>query len=106
MQRPHSPDEPRRDGWPRRLFGPRPGGTIFKLAAASIVVGGVLAIAGISPISFWRGLFDALAGMISLLGNTVGEVAASLATYFILGAAIVVPVWLLSRMLSGRKDRR
>jgi hypothetical protein len=102
---PLPPDNVGPDPWPRRLFGRSPGRTVFKLVLASVVVGLVLAVVGVSPMRFWRSIFDALKSIVSLLGNTVGEVVANLATYLFFGAAIVVPVWLVSRLLSGRRDR-
>jgi apolipoprotein N-acyltransferase len=88
-----------------RLFGRDPARTVLKLIVASIFVGGVLALLGLSPIGFWRGIFNGLRDLISAIGNSFGEVVVNLATYLVLGAAIVVPIWLISRLLSGPRNR-
>jgi hypothetical protein len=79
--------------------------TTIKLAIASVTVGGILAFLGLSPIVFWRGVFDAFANLVSAIGNSFGEIAINLATYLFFGALIVVPVWLLIRLLSNRSPR-
>jgi hypothetical protein len=88
---------------------PRPGRgplrTVIKLVIASLIVGAIFAFLGLSPIGFWRGVFDAVRSLIALLGNSIGEVALNLATYLVLGGAVVVPVWMVTRLLSSRRDR-
>ncbi len=94
------------DRMKRRLLGRTPQRTVIKLVIASLIVGGVLGMLGVSPIGFWRSVFDGVKAILSTLGATVGEIALNLATYFVFGAAIVVPVWVVTRLLSGGRDRR
>lgn len=86
-----------------RFVGRNPGKTIISLIVASIFVGAFLALLGLSPIGFWRGVFDGLRDVISAIGESFGEIVVNLVTYLILGAAIVVPIWFVVRLLGGRK---
>jgi len=78
--------------------------TAAQLTVASIFVGAALALVGVTPGDFWSGIARALANIIAALGQNIGAVIRSLAEYFFFGAAIVVPLWLVSRLFSG--DRR
>ena len=80
-----------------------PAKTVIKLVIASIFVGGILAVLNVSPIEFWNGIFSAVKGVISRIGDTAGEVVVNLATYLVLGAAIVVPIWIVMRLLDNRR---
>lgn len=88
-----------------RLIGRAPVRTLVKLVIASLIVGIVLAAVGVSPIGFWRSVIDGLSNLVSALGNSFVEIVVNLATYLVFGAAIVVPVWLIARLLSGARDR-
>jgi hypothetical protein len=75
--------------------------TVVKLVVASILVGAAMAYLDIQPLQVWRWLAD-----------KVGDVAANIrhyasraVTYLLLGAVVVVPVWLvfyLWRALKGK----
>lgn len=88
-----------------RFVGPRPARTLLHLVIASIFVGAALALFDISPLRFWRGLFDAVRDLISAIGDSFGEIVVNLTTYFLLGAAIVVPIWLILRLLRGGRRK-
>lgn len=79
------------------------GRTILQLVIASIIVGAIFSFVGIGPREFWRGIFDTASGLVSALGDNISEIALTLGTYLLIGAAIVVPIWLISRVLSSRK---
>jgi len=87
-----------------RLTGGQPRRTAIRLIIASVVVGAFLAFWGVSPAEFWRGIFDFVRGNVGWLGDSVGEILMNLGTYLLFGAAIVVPVWLILRLING--DRR
>jgi hypothetical protein len=84
-----------------RFAGSNPRRTAVQLVIASVFVGAFLAFWGISPAEFWRGIFDFLRGIVGWLGDSLGEIVVNLLTYLLFGAAIVVPVWLISRALGG-----
>ncbi len=90
----------------RKLIGAKPRRTAVKLIIASVVVGAFLAFWGISPREFWSGAFNFFKGIVSWLGDSVGEVVTNLLTYLLFGAAIVVPVWIVMRMLNGPDSGR
>ena len=77
--------------------------TIIQLIIASIVVGAIFSFVGISPRDFWRGIFETFRRLIAALGDSFTEIAGALVAYLLIGAAIVVPLWLISRLWAGRK---
>ena len=87
-----------------RVTGGQPRRTAIQLVIASVVVGAFLAFWGVSPGEFWSGIFNFVKGILGWLGDSVGEIVVNLATYLLFGAAIVVPIWLILRLLNG--DRR
>ena len=93
------PEEKRK----RRLLGGNAGRTLLQLAVASIVVGAIFTFIGLSPREFWRGVFEGVRRVAAALGDSFGDIAVNLATYLLIGAAIVVPIWLVARLLSGRR---
>ena len=86
-----------------RILGASAGRTIIYLVIASVIVGAVFSFFGLSPREFWRGIFSGVSSLIGAIGDNVGEVVGTLAAYLFIGAAIVVPIWLIARLLSGRK---
>ncbi len=85
----------------RRVIGPQPRRTAIKLMIASVIVGAFLAFWGVSPREFWSGVFDFFSGVLGWLGDSVGEIVGNLLTYLLFGAAIVIPVWIVMRILNG-----
>ena len=83
-----------------RFLGGPPAWVVVRLVLLSIVVGVILSALGLDP-------FNILRSIQRLLWNVwqMGWDAVSWAwRYFLLGAAIVVPIWLVMRLLraSGR----
>ena len=77
------------------IFGGNPVGVLIRLALLSIVVGIVLSALGISPTNLFYHL-NILARRIYDLGfDTVEWVV----QYLVLGAMVVVPIWLIARFL-------
>jgi hypothetical protein len=84
-----------------RFFGGSPGRVLVQLVVISFVVGIVLNALGVSPYDIVNGLKD-LAFRIYSMGFGTIEWAFR---YFLLGAVIVFPVWLLMRLLRvGRRE--
>jgi hypothetical protein len=88
-----------------RLAGGKPRRTAIQLIIASVVVGAFLAFWGVSPAEFWSGIFDFFRSILGWLGDSVGEIIVNLVTYLLFGAAIVLPVWLVMRVLGGERRR-
>ena len=86
-----------------RPTGGRPRRTVIQLIIASVIVGAFLAFWGVSPAEFWSGIFDFVKGIVSWFGDSFAEIVGNLLTYLLFGAAIVVPIWLLMRVIGGRR---
>ena len=86
-----------------QLFGGNPVGVLIRLVLISIVVGIVLSALGLSPAElFYR---------LELLMRRLYEMGFGwvewLFRYFLLGAVIVFPVWLVARLFSkGSGDKK
>ena len=83
-----------------RFFGGSPGRVLAQLVIVSFVVGIVLNALGVSPYDIVNGLKE-LAFRIYSMGFGTIEWAFR---YFLLGAVIVFPVWLLMRLLRVGRD--
>lgn len=75
--------------------------TITKLALACVAVGIILAIFGVDPYSIWENFLDT-ALQIWDMGFDLVDWALK---YLLLGAIIVIPIWLISRFWSVIFDR-
>jgi hypothetical protein len=82
-----------------RWLGGPPAAVLMKLVFLSIVVGAFLALFGLTPPDLLHGLRDLAENLYNLGFGAVRRVG----TYFIYGAVIVVPVWLVLRLLGGSK---
>ena len=84
-----------------KFFGGSPLGVLVRLILLSIVIGVLLAALGVDPWNIWRS-FESLARRIMSMGF---EAVEWVWRYFLLGAVIVVPIWIivrLFRMVRGR----
>lgn len=80
-----------------RFLGGNPLGVVIRLVVISIVVGIVMSALGLTPGELFRRI-DFLLQRIYDMGFRWVE---SLLGYFLIGAVIVVPVWLVARLLGG-----
>ncbi len=86
------------------LLGGNPLGVLIRLVLISLVVGIVLSALGITPKNLFYHL-DILARRLYDLGFGVFE---NILGYIVLGALVVVPIWLVARffgVLSNRKSK-
>jgi Family of unknown function (DUF6460) len=84
-----------------RFFGGSPARVLVQLVVISIILGIVLNALGVSPYDIVNGLRDLALRIYSMGFGTIEWVF----RYFLLGAVIVFPVWLLMRLLRvGRGD--
>jgi hypothetical protein len=81
-----------------RFLGGSPGGVFLRLLFVSLIVGAFLMWLEISPWDIFRGITD-LVNRIWGLGFDAIRVVAD---YILAGAAIVVPVWLVLRLMNMR----
>jgi len=76
-----------------RILGGEPLSVVFRLIVLSIVVGIVLALLGLSPFE----LLDNVRVAILRIYHMGFDAFGWLLQYFLLGAVIVVPLWLIGR---------
>jgi hypothetical protein len=84
-----------------RFFGGSPLGVLVRLVILSIIVGVLLAALGVDPWNIWRSL-EAVARRIMSMGFEAIEWTWR---YFVLGAIIVIPIWIIARLLQMRRRR-
>ena len=80
-----------------RFFGGNPALVLLRLAILSLIVGVVLAALGFSPFDILDSIRELIVRIYDL-GWTAVEKAGR---YFLLGAVIVFPVWLVTRLLKS-----
>ena len=84
-----------------RFLGGSPLGVIFRLVVISLLVGIVLAGLGITPIALIEGVVRFFERIWSLGFDALGQVWG----YILAGASIVIPVWLIFRLIEAAKRR-
>ncbi|MGH6671776.1 MAG: DUF6460 domain-containing protein [Xanthobacteraceae bacterium] len=77
-----------------RFFGGPPLAVVGRLILLSILVGVILAAIGLDPLD----IVDSLRRLITHFWNMGFEAVRWLWRYFLLGAVIVVPIWILLRL--------
>lgn len=82
------------------IFGGNPFGVVIRLVLISIVVGIILSAIGITPRNLFYHL-DILARRLYDLGFGVFE---NILGYLVLGAIVVVPIWLVARVFGALND--
>ena len=83
----------------QRVIGGSPGGVLMRLALLSLIVGVLLASFGMTPWGFFHWIRYWIE---ELLGSGMDAVR-NLAGYVVSGAIIVVPIWLISRLMSSKR---
>lgn len=87
-----------------RLIGGNPAAVAARLAILSVVVGIVLSALGLDP----RDIFESITRLFQRIYDMGFEAVIWIFRYFMLGAAIVIPVWIIMRLWriipSGRGD--
>lgn len=84
-----------------RFLGGSPLTVAFRLILLSILVGVVLAAIGFDP---WN-ILTSIRLLFQRLWDMGFDAVNWLWRYFLLGAVIVIPVWLLSRIFGGQRPR-
>jgi hypothetical protein len=101
---PRGPAEPR---WRReetalnRFLGGSPGAVFLRLLFVSLIVGAFLMWLDIRPQDIFHGLTQLINRIWGLGFDAIREIA----DYILVGAVIVIPVWLALRLLNMRNDR-
>ncbi|MBA4790332.1 MAG: DUF6460 domain-containing protein [Pseudomonadota bacterium] len=80
-----------------RFLGGSPAMVLVRLVVLSVIAGIIMAALGIDP----RNIFDSLKDLVLGLYHLGFGAIESVWRYFLLGAVIVVPLWLILRVSSG-----
>lgn len=84
-----------------RFFGGSPGRVVMQLIVVSFVVGVILSALGVSPYD----IVDGLTRLVRRVYDMGFGAVEWIVRYFLLGAVIVVPIWLISRVIRlGKGD--
>ena len=81
----------------QRLFGYNPRETVVRLVFLSILVGALMAIFRVTPLE----LYDIISNAIERLLADHFRLIRDIFRYFVYGAMIVVPNWLILRLLNA-----
>ena len=84
-----------------RFFGGPPLAVIFRLVLLSILIGVILEVLGLDP---WN-ILDSLRTLVLRVWDMGFDAVRWLWRYLLLGAAVVVPIWLLMRLLRVARGR-
>ena len=84
-----------------RFMGGSPLGVLVRLILLSILVGVILAAFGINPAN----IVDRLASLFRTVWNMGWDAVRWVWQYFLLGAAIVIPLWLIMRLVRAPRGR-
>ena len=98
---PDTRDLPRRDDGLSRFLGGSPLAVAFRLILLSILVGVVLAAIGFDP---WN-IVNSIRLLFQRIWDLGFDAINGLWRYFLLGAVIVMPIWLISRMFGAHRAR-
>lgn len=81
------------------FLGDSLGRTIIKLLIISFVVGIIMSALNFTPWDVWYGIRDFFVSIYNLGFDALGKIG----KYFLLGAGIVVPIFLIIRFLNFKK---
>jgi hypothetical protein len=84
-----------------RFFGGSPLMVIFKLVLLSILIGVVLTALGLDPWNIVKSLRD----LVQWIWDMGFDAIHLVWRYFLLGAVLVIPIWLVLRLIRAPKGR-
>jgi len=87
------------DNYLNRFFGGPPLSVIFRLILLSILIGVILEVLGLDP---WN-IIESLKTLVLRIWDMGFDVVRWLWRYLLLGAAVVVPIWLIVRLMRAAK---
>jgi len=96
-----SPETPTTNNYVARFFGGPPLSVIFRLVLLSILIGVILEVLGLDP---WN-VIDSLRSLILRILDMGFDAVRWLWRYLLLGAALVVPIWLVMRLMGIARGR-
>ena len=95
------PVDPARPSYLRRFFGGAPLAVIFRLLLLSILVGIILEVLGLDP----QDIYQSVRILILRVWSMGFDAVRWLQRYLVLGAVVVIPIWLVVRLMRLAKGR-
>ncbi|NVO14285.1 MAG: hypothetical protein HXX10_09645 [Rhodoplanes sp.] len=80
-----------------RLLGGSPGAVLVRLVLLSVLVGVILSAIGLDPLNIWH----SIERLIRSVWDMGFDAVLWLWRYFLLGAVLVIPIWLIVRLTKG-----
>jgi hypothetical protein len=84
-----------------RVFGGTPLGVVGRLILVSILVGVILSALGLDPFD----IIQSIERLIRSIWNMGFDAFRWLWRYFLLGAVIVIPIWILMRLFNAPRGK-
>ena len=84
-----------------RFFGGEPLSVFFRLVLLSILIGVVLSAIGLDP---WN-IVDSVRRLLRTVWDMGFDTLRWLWQYFLLGAVLVIPIWLIMRLVRAPRGR-
>ena len=84
-----------------RIFGGSPLAVLGRLILVSVLVGVVLSVLGLDP---WN-ILDSVQRLFRHIWNMGFDAVRWLWRYFLLGAVLVIPIWLLMRLVNAPRGK-
>ena len=91
----------RPNNYVHRFFGGPPLSVIFRLILLSILIGVILQVLGLDP---WN-IIESLRGLVLRIWDMGFDGVRWLWRYLLLGAVVVVPIWLVVRLMRAAKGQ-
>jgi hypothetical protein len=84
-----------------RFFGGEPLSVFFRLVPLSILIGVVLSAFGLDPLN----ILESVRTLVLRVWDMGFDAIAWVWRYFLLGAVIVIPIWLIMRFINAPRGR-
>jgi Domain of unknown function (DUF6460) len=84
-----------------KVFGGSPLAVLFRLILVSVLVGVILAAFGLDP---WN-IIQSVERLVRNIWNMGWDAVVWLWRYFLLGAVIVIPIWILMRIFNAPRGK-
>ena len=84
-----------------KLFGGSPMGVLVRLILVSVLVGVVLSALGLDPFD----IVNSIERIIRGIWNMGFDAVRWLWRYFLLGAVLVIPIWIIMRLVNAPRGR-
>ena len=91
----------KQNGTVTKVFGGSPLGVLVRLILVSILVGVVLSAFGLDPFDIWH----SIERLVRTIWNMGFDAVHWLWRYFLLGAVIVIPIWLIMRAVNAPRGK-